>query len=137
MAPETVGYLLQAHSPAQDVFLYSLETKKATQKLYSGLLQRQASSFAHNGKYLYSFHALLLSEHGSRPRLHYYSLSGIFAVTLKPDEESPFRAAERRRKSGTKEDRRRGQEDYKQERQPESRRRQKEGTTYEQERKEE
>src|SRR5712672_3550872 len=77
---------------ANDVFLYSLETKKATQ-LSSGFYNDNNLVFDHNGKYLYfiSTRFFYPSIGQLDQRYNYYSTDGIFAVTLKADEESPFK----------------------------------------------
>src|SRR5882762_6732413 len=77
---------------ANDVFLYSLETKKATQ-LSSGFYNDNNPVFDHNGKYLYfiSTRFFYPSIGQLDQRYNYYSTDGIFAVTLKADEESPFK----------------------------------------------
>src|SRR5258707_1475425 len=77
---------------ANDVFLYSLEAKKATQ-LSSGFYNDNNPVFDHNGKYLYfiSTRFFYPSIGQLDQRYNYYSTDGIFAVTLKADEESPFK----------------------------------------------
>src|SRR5712672_1240165 len=77
---------------ANDVFLYSLETKKATQ-LSNGFYNDNNPVFDHNGKYLYfiSTRFFYPSVGQLDQRYNYYSTDGIFAVTLKADEESPFK----------------------------------------------
>ena len=77
---------------ANDVFIYSLETKKATQ-LSSGFYNDNNPVFDHNGKYLYfiSTRFFYPSIGQLDQRYNYYSTDGIFAVTLKADEESPFK----------------------------------------------
>ena len=77
---------------ANDVILYSLETKKATQ-LSSGFYNDTNPVFDHNGKYLYfiSTRFFYPSIGQLDQRYNYYSTDGIFAVTLKADEESPFK----------------------------------------------
>lgn len=77
---------------ANDVFLYSLETKKATQ-VSNGFYNDNNPVFDHNGKYLYfiSTRFFYPSIGQLDQRYNYYSTDGIFAVTLKADEESPFK----------------------------------------------
>jgi len=77
---------------ANDVFIYSLETKHATQ-ISSGFYNDNNPVFDHNGKYLYfiSTRFFYPSMGQLDQRYNYYSTDGIFAVTLKADEESPFK----------------------------------------------
>jgi tricorn protease len=77
---------------ANDVFLYSLETKKATQ-VSNGFYNDNNPIFDQNGKYLYfiSTRFFYPSIGQLDQRYNYYSTDGIFAVTLKSSEESPFK----------------------------------------------
>src|SRR5256886_5059354 len=77
---------------ANDVFLYSLDTRKITQ-LSSGFYNDNNPSFDGNGKYLYfiSTRYFYPSVGQLDQRFNYYSTDGVFAVTLKADEESPFK----------------------------------------------
>ncbi|MGB8473975.1 MAG: PDZ domain-containing protein [Candidatus Acidiferrum sp.] len=75
-----------------EVFLYSLATKKATE-VSSGFYSDNNPVFDPEGKYLY-----FLSTRYFYPslgqldlRYNYYSTDGVFAVTLKADETSPFK----------------------------------------------
>jgi tricorn protease len=77
---------------ANDVFLYSLETKKAT-LLSSGFYNDNNPVFDGNGKYLYFISTRYFYPSAGQldQRYNYYSTDGIFAVTLKSGEESPFK----------------------------------------------
>jgi len=77
---------------ANDVFLYSLETKKPAQ-VSTGFYNDNNPVFDQNGKYLYfiSTRFFYPSVGQLDQRYNYYSTDGIFAVTLKSDEESPFK----------------------------------------------
>src|SRR6202043_528230 len=77
---------------ANDVFIYSLETKSPT-RASSGFYNDNNPVFDHNGKYLYfiSTRFFYPSVGQLDQRYNYYSTDGIFAVTLKADEESPFK----------------------------------------------
>jgi tricorn protease len=77
---------------ANDVFLYSLETKKVTE-VSTGFYNDNNPVFDGNGKYLYfiSTRYFYPSIGQLDQRFNYYSTDGVFAVTLKADEESPFK----------------------------------------------
>src|SRR5437899_11448473 len=74
------------------VFLYSLGSKKITQ-VSSGFYSDNNPVFDENGKYLYfiSTRYFYPSIGQLDLRFNYYSTDGIFAVTLKADEASPFK----------------------------------------------
>jgi tricorn protease len=77
---------------ANDVFLYLLENKKITQ-VSSGFYNDNNPVFDGDGKYLYfiSTRYFFPSIGQLDQRFNYYSTDGVFAVTLKTDEESPFK----------------------------------------------
>jgi tricorn protease len=77
---------------ANDVFLYSLGTKKITQ-VSTGLYSDNNPVFDPGGKYLYfiSTRYFYPSRGQLDLRYNYYSTDGIFAVVLKADEASPFK----------------------------------------------
>jgi tricorn protease len=77
---------------SNDVFLYSLGTKKIT-KVSAGFYSDNNPVFDDNGKYLYfiSTRYFYPSVGQLDQRFNYYSTDGIFAVTLKADEASPFK----------------------------------------------
>ncbi len=77
---------------ANDVFLYSLGTKKITE-VSAGFYSDNNPVFDRNGKYLYyiSTRYFFPSIGQLDQRYNYYSTDGIFAVTLKADEASPFK----------------------------------------------
>src|SRR3989454_6338521 len=77
---------------SNDVFLYSLGTKKIT-KVSSGFYNDTTPVFDLGGKYLYfiSTRFFYPSLGQLDQRYNYYTTDGIFAVTLKADEASPFK----------------------------------------------
>ncbi len=77
---------------SNDVFLYSLGSKKITQ-VSSGFYSDNNPVFDENGKYLYfiSTRYFYPSVGQLDQRFNYYSTDGVFAVTLKADEASPFK----------------------------------------------
>jgi len=77
---------------SNDVFLYSLGSKKITQ-VSSGFYSDNNPAFDENGKYLYfiSTRYFYPSVGQLDQRFNYYSTDGVFAVTLKADEASPFK----------------------------------------------
>src|SRR5467141_3774259 len=77
---------------SSDVFLYSLGTKKIT-KVSAGFYSDNNPVFDDNGKYLYfiSTRYFYPSVGQLDQRFNYYSTDGVFAVTLKADEASPFK----------------------------------------------
>jgi tricorn protease len=77
---------------ANDVFLYSLGTKKVT-PVSSGFYNDNNPVFDDNGKYLYfiSTRYFYPSIGQLDQRYNYYFTDGVFAVTLKADEASPFK----------------------------------------------
>jgi len=77
---------------ASDVFLYSLGAKKITM-VSDGFYSDNNPVFDDNGKYLYfiSTRYFYPSIGQLDQRFNYYSTDGVFAVTLKADEASPFK----------------------------------------------
>src|SRR5467141_1205874 len=77
---------------SSDVFLYSLGTKKIT-KVSADFYSDNNPVFEDNGKYLYfiSTRYFYPSVGQLDQRFNYYSTDGVFAVTLKADEASPFK----------------------------------------------
>jgi len=77
---------------SNDVFLYSLGTKKVSQ-LSAGFYNETNPVFDANGKYLYliSTRYFFPSIGQLDQRFNYYATDGVFAVTLKADEQSPFK----------------------------------------------
>ena len=77
---------------ANDVFLYSLASKKITE-VSTGFYNDNSPVFDENGKYLYfiSTRYFYPSIGQLDQRYNYYSTDGVFAVTLKADEPSPFK----------------------------------------------
>jgi tricorn protease len=77
---------------ASDVFLYSLAAKKITM-VSDGFYSDNNPVFDDNGKYLYfiSTRYFYPSIGQLDQRFNYYSTDGVFAVTLKADEASPFK----------------------------------------------
>jgi len=77
---------------ASDVFLYSLANKKITE-VSAGFYNDSTPVFDDNGKYLYfiSTRHFFPSIGQLDQRYNYYATDGVFAVTLKADEPSPFK----------------------------------------------
>src|SRR5438552_438502 len=77
---------------SNDVFLYSLGTKQVT-KVSVGFYSDNNPVFDDGGKYLYfiSTRYFYPSVGQLDQRFNYYSTDGVFAVTLKADEASPFK----------------------------------------------
>jgi len=77
---------------ANDVFLYSLTTKKITE-ISGGFYNDNSPVFDDNGKYLYfiSTRNFFPSIGQLDQRYNYYATDSVFAVTLKADEPSPFK----------------------------------------------
>jgi tricorn protease len=77
---------------ANDVFLYSLATKKITE-ISAGFYNDNNPVFDDNGKYLYftSTRYFYPSIGQLDQRYNYYATDGVFVVTLKTDEASPFK----------------------------------------------
>ena len=77
---------------SSDVFLFSLGRKKIT-KVSAGFYSDNNPVFDDNGKYLYfiSTRYFYPSVGQLDQRFNYYSTDGVFAVTLKADEASPFK----------------------------------------------
>ncbi|MGC1483045.1 MAG: PDZ domain-containing protein [Candidatus Acidiferrum sp.] len=77
---------------ANDVFLYSLASRKIAE-VSSGFYSDNNPVFDNNGKILYfiSTRYFYPSIGQLDQRYNYYSTDGVFAVTLKADEPSPFK----------------------------------------------
>ncbi len=77
---------------SSDVFLYSLGTKKIT-KASGGFYNDGNPVFEPTGKYLYFISTRYFYPSAGQldQRYNYYTTDGIFAVTLKADEASPFK----------------------------------------------
>ncbi len=77
---------------SNDVFLYSLGTKKIT-KVSTSFYNDYNPVFEPSGKYLYfiSTRYFYPSRGQLDQRYNYYATDGIFALTLKADEASPFK----------------------------------------------
>src|SRR2546426_5067895 len=87
-----IAYSKPHRRGSNDVFLYSFGTKKITM-VSSGFYSDNNPVFDENGKYLYfiSTRYFYPSIGQLDQRFNYYSTDGIFAVTLKADEASPFK----------------------------------------------
>src|SRR6266480_2953637 len=87
-----VAYSKPHRRGSSDVFLYSLGTKKIT-KVSADFYSDNNPVFDDNGKYLYfiSTRYFYPSVGQLDQRFNYYSTDGVFAVTLKADEASPFK----------------------------------------------
>ena len=86
-----VAYSKTGPNLSDSIYLYSLEQKKVS-RITSGFYDDSEPVFDPNGKYLYFFSQRFFYPSTGRfdPRFNYYSTTGIFAVTLKADEPSPF-----------------------------------------------
>ena len=87
-----IAYSKADRRGAGQMLLYSLEQKKAT-KISSGFYSDTNPVFDPEGKYLF-----FLSQRYFFPsigqldqRFNYYTTDGVFAITLKADEASPFK----------------------------------------------
>jgi tricorn protease len=100
-----VAYSKADRSLNRSVYLYSLEQKKVfrvTDAFYNDF----NPAFDHNGKYLYFLSNRFFHPSGDNfdNRFGYYHTTGIFAVTLKADEPSPFAAQSDDEKAEDKKD---------------------------------
>jgi tricorn protease len=86
-----IAYSKTRRRGSNDIFLYSLTTKKLT-KVSTGFYNDTFPSFDPGGKYLYfiSTRYFYPSIGQLDQRYNYYSTDGVFLVTLKADEASPF-----------------------------------------------
>jgi tricorn protease len=77
---------------SSDVFLYSLGTKKIT-RVSGGFYNDNNPVFDSGGKYLFFISTRYFYPSAGQldQRYNYYTTDGIFAVTLKADEASPFK----------------------------------------------
>ena len=93
-APDSNGiaYSKTDRRGAGQLFLYSLEQKKAT-KVSDGFYNDSNPVFDPDGKYLFflSQRYFLPSTGQLDQRFSYYTTDGVFALTLKADEESPVK----------------------------------------------
>src|SRR5260370_8322029 len=73
------------------IYLYSLDQKKSS-AVTDGFFNSYNPAFDGNGKYLYFLSQRYFFPSGStyEPRFGYHNTNGIFALTLKADEASPF-----------------------------------------------
>src|SRR5712672_3147645 len=87
-----IAYSKPHRRGSNDVFLYSLGTQQVT-PVSSGFYSDNNPVFDGNGKYLYfiSTRYFYPSVGQLDQRFNYYSTDGVFAVTLKADEASPFK----------------------------------------------
>lgn len=92
-APDSrwIGYSKADRRGAGQLFLYSLDTKRST-KVSDGYYSDVNPVFDPDGKYLFfiSQRYFFPSSGQLDQRFNYYSTDGIFALTLKSDEASPF-----------------------------------------------
>jgi tricorn protease len=87
-----VAYSKPHRRGSSDVFLYSLGTKKIA-TISAGFYNDNNPVFDDNGKYLYFISTRYFYPSAGQldQRYNYYSTDGVFAVTLKADEASPFK----------------------------------------------
>jgi tricorn protease len=86
-----VAYAKQTPNLTRSLYLYSLEQKKATQ-ITTGFYDDLNPVFDPEGKYLFfiSQRFFYPSSGQLEQRFNYYDSQGLFAITLKADEASPF-----------------------------------------------
>ena len=86
---------------ANDVFIYSLGAKKITE-VSEGFYNDATPVFDPGGKYLYFISTRYFYPSAGQLdfRFNYYTTDGIFAVTLKADEASPFKPESDEEKAG-------------------------------------
>ncbi len=86
-----LAYIRPGPNSKHSIYLYSLEQKKVT-RVTDGFYDDFHPAFDHNGKYLYFLSQRFFYPSGSQFdfRFHYTNSGGIFALTLKADEPSPF-----------------------------------------------
>ncbi len=86
-----VAYAKTGPNLSAAIYLYSLEQKKIF-PVTNGFYDDGNPVFDHNGKYLYFLSQRFFYPSPGRfdQRFNYYSTTGVFAVTLKADEASPF-----------------------------------------------
>ncbi len=87
-----IAYSKTHRRGASDVFLYSLNAKQIT-RVSAGFYNDGNPSFDTDGKYLYfiSTRYFYPSIGQLDQRYNYYTTDGVFALTLKADEASPFK----------------------------------------------
>jgi tricorn protease len=88
-----IAYSKNDRRGAGQMFIYSLEQKKAT-KVSDGFYNDTNPVFDPEGKYLFFFSQRYFFPSIGQldQRFNYYTTDGIFALTLKSDEASPFTA---------------------------------------------
>ena len=86
-----VVYAKTGANLAHSIHLYSLDEKKSTQ-ITTGFYEDNSPVFDPEGKYLYfiSQRFFYPTSGALEQRFNYYSTLGLFAITLKADEPSPF-----------------------------------------------
>ena len=93
-APDSqwIAYSKADRRGAGQLFLYSLDQKKTT-KVSDGFYNDTNPVFDREGKYLFFFSQRYFFPSIGQldQRFNYYSTDGIFALTLKADEASPFK----------------------------------------------
>jgi tricorn protease len=106
-APDSlwIAYSKADRRGAGQMFLYTLEQKKAT-KISDGFYNDSNPVFDPDGKYIF-----FLSQRYFFPsigqldqRFNYYTTDGVFALTLKADEASPFKPLSDEEKAAEKDD---------------------------------
>src|SRR6266446_1894848 len=87
-----IAYSKADRRGAGQLFLYSLDQKKTT-KVSDGFYNDTNPVFDREGKYLFFFSQRYFFPSIGQldQRFNYYSTDGIFALTLKADEASPFK----------------------------------------------
>jgi tricorn protease len=86
-----IAYSKSGSNLSNSIYLYSMEQKKAFH-ITNGFYNDQNPVFDPDGKYLYFLSARFYypSSGAFNQRFNYYDTDGVFALTLKADEPSPF-----------------------------------------------
>src|SRR6267378_629390 len=115
-APDSqwIAYSKADRRGAGQLFLYSLDQKKTT-KVSDGFYNDTNPIFDHEGKYLFFFSQRYFFPSIGQldQRFNYYSTDGIFALTLKADEASPFKPESDEEKGADKDKDRKDEKDKK------------------------
>jgi len=97
-----IAYTLTQENQNNALYLHSLEQKKSF-RISDSFYDQKSPSFDQNGKYLYFISERFFYPTGSNfdLRFGYLETSGVFALTLKADEASPFSPQSDEEKEGS------------------------------------
>jgi tricorn protease len=100
-----LAYTITQVNTNNAIYLYSLEQKKSF-KITDSFYDQRSVAFDPGGKYLYFISDRFFYPTGSNfdSRFGYLETSGVFALTLKADEPSPFGPQSDEEKEGTESD---------------------------------